>query len=30
METISEEKKVYSHMGVAWGIIADSDLESEK
>ncbi len=29
IETISREKKIYSFLSVAWGIIADIDLESE-
>jgi sphingosine kinase len=29
IETISSEKKIYSFLSVAWGIIADIDLESE-
>ena len=30
IETISREKKIYSFLSVAWGIIADIDLESER
>jgi sphingosine kinase len=29
LETLSEEGKIYCFLGVAWGIIADIDLESE-
>jgi sphingosine kinase len=29
LETLSEERKIYCFLGLAWGIIADIDLESE-
>lgn len=29
IETASREKKIYSFLSVAWGLIADIDLESE-